>query len=210
MWNNFLPSSSLCSLKGADAGNGIRVFVPDVGMFIASLTIWLVCRNIVKKPDTEEVAQFNSDCENEELVSVTMCIFLLQSPRPSLWDCVESRVCMQNFVGLYAQEAQVSAVIVHNPGDAAGQTLTPTPWWCGHRWWACEYRLSRGPHSGVTDSLLVLPSPQMTIWPPCALELYQGAPPKMLPQHHNPLAPQLTTAEYSEKQYTVTLEEKWS
>ncbi|EGV99639.1 Protein FAM38B [Cricetulus griseus] len=36
-------------------------------MFIASLTIWLVCRNIVKKPDTEEVAQFNPDCENEEL-----------------------------------------------------------------------------------------------------------------------------------------------
>lgn len=92
MWDNFLPSSSLCSLKGADAGNGIRVFVPDVGMFIASLTIWLVCRNIVKKPDTEEVAQFNSDCENEELVSVTICIFLLQSPGPSLWDCVESRV----------------------------------------------------------------------------------------------------------------------
>ncbi|KAL6041231.1 hypothetical protein STEG23_022937, partial [Scotinomys teguina] len=54
-------------LKGADAGNGIRVFVPDIGMFIASLTIWLVCRNIVKKPDAEEVAQFNSDCENEEL-----------------------------------------------------------------------------------------------------------------------------------------------
>lgn len=92
MWDNFLPSSSLHSLKGADAGNGIRVFVPDVGMFIASLTIWLVCRNIVKKPDTEEVAQFNSDCENEELVSLTICIFLLQSSGPSLWDCVEFRV----------------------------------------------------------------------------------------------------------------------
>lgn len=81
--DNFLPVF-FRSLKGADAGNGIRVFVPDVGMFIASLTIWLVCRNIVKKPDTEEVAQFNSDCENEELVSVTICIFLLQSPGPSL------------------------------------------------------------------------------------------------------------------------------
>lgn len=29
---------------------------------------------------------------------------------------------MQNIVGLYAHEAQVSAVIVHKPGDAAGQT----------------------------------------------------------------------------------------
>ncbi|XP_004417033.1 PREDICTED: piezo-type mechanosensitive ion channel component 2, partial [Odobenus rosmarus divergens] len=54
-------------LKGADAGNGIRVFVPDIGMFIASLTIWLVCRNIVQKPVTEEAAQYNSEFENEEL-----------------------------------------------------------------------------------------------------------------------------------------------
>uniref|UniRef100_A0A667GZH8 Uncharacterized protein n=1 Tax=Lynx canadensis TaxID=61383 RepID=A0A667GZH8_LYNCA len=54
-------------LKGADAGNGIRVFVPDIGMFIASLTIWLVCRNIVQKPVTEEGAQYNSEFENEEL-----------------------------------------------------------------------------------------------------------------------------------------------
>uniref|UniRef100_A0A8C6F0F1 Piezo type mechanosensitive ion channel component 2 n=1 Tax=Monodon monoceros TaxID=40151 RepID=A0A8C6F0F1_MONMO len=56
----------LHSLKGADAGNGIRVFVPDVGMFIASLTIWLVCRNIVQKPVTEEAAQYNLEFENEE------------------------------------------------------------------------------------------------------------------------------------------------
>ncbi|XP_050013921.1 piezo-type mechanosensitive ion channel component 2 isoform X4 [Alexandromys fortis] len=66
-WEKTFRQIGFESLKGADAGNGIRVFVPDVGMFIASLTIWLVCRNIVKKPDTEEVAQFNSDCENEEL-----------------------------------------------------------------------------------------------------------------------------------------------
>ncbi|EFB15313.1 hypothetical protein PANDA_010686, partial [Ailuropoda melanoleuca] len=36
-------------------------------MFIASLTIWLVCRNIVQKPVTEEAAQYNSEFENEEL-----------------------------------------------------------------------------------------------------------------------------------------------
>uniref|UniRef100_A0A2K5PQ19 Piezo type mechanosensitive ion channel component 2 n=1 Tax=Cebus imitator TaxID=2715852 RepID=A0A2K5PQ19_CEBIM len=54
-------------LKGADAGNGIRVFVPDIGMFIASLTIWLLCRNIVQKPVTDEAAQCNLEFENEEL-----------------------------------------------------------------------------------------------------------------------------------------------
>ncbi|KAM4815295.1 LOW QUALITY PROTEIN: piezo-type mechanosensitive ion channel component 2-like [Thomomys bottae] len=62
-----IPGTNLSSLKGADAGNGIRVFVPDIGMFIASLTIWLVCRNIVQKPETEEAAQYNSECEEEEL-----------------------------------------------------------------------------------------------------------------------------------------------
>lgn len=64
------PFSPLRSLKGADAGNGIRVFVPDIGMFIASLTIWLVCRNIVQKPVTEEAAQYNQEFENEELVNL--------------------------------------------------------------------------------------------------------------------------------------------
>ncbi|MXQ79773.1 hypothetical protein E5288_WYG007108 [Bos mutus] len=59
-------NASLNGLKGADAGNGIRVFVPDVGMFIASLTIWLVCRNIVQKPVAEEAAQCNPEFENEE------------------------------------------------------------------------------------------------------------------------------------------------
>uniref|UniRef100_A0A2K5JG87 Uncharacterized protein n=1 Tax=Colobus angolensis palliatus TaxID=336983 RepID=A0A2K5JG87_COLAP len=54
-------------LKGADAGNGIRVFAPDIGMFIASLTIWLLCRNIVQKPVTDEAAQSNLEFENEEL-----------------------------------------------------------------------------------------------------------------------------------------------
>ncbi|XP_029402896.1 piezo-type mechanosensitive ion channel component 2 isoform X2 [Mus pahari] len=66
-WEKTFRQIGFESLKGADAGNGIRVFVPDIGMFIASLTIWLVCRTIVKKPDTEEVAQLNSECENEEL-----------------------------------------------------------------------------------------------------------------------------------------------
>ncbi|KAL4838489.1 hypothetical protein H8958_017317 [Nasalis larvatus] len=36
-------------------------------MFIASLTIWLLCRNIVQKPVTDEAAQSNLEFENEEL-----------------------------------------------------------------------------------------------------------------------------------------------
>ncbi|XP_032165563.1 piezo-type mechanosensitive ion channel component 2 isoform X2 [Mustela erminea] len=66
-WEKTFRQIGFESLKGADAGNGIRVFVPDIGMFIASLTIWLVCRNIVQKPGTEEAAQYNSEFENEEL-----------------------------------------------------------------------------------------------------------------------------------------------
>ena len=53
------------------------MFVPDVGMFIASLTIWLVCRNIVQKPVAEEAVQCNPKFENDDSVSLTLGIFLL-------------------------------------------------------------------------------------------------------------------------------------
>ncbi|XP_062933243.1 piezo-type mechanosensitive ion channel component 2 isoform X2 [Cynocephalus volans] len=66
-WEKTFRQIGFESLKGADAGNGIRVFVPDIGMFFASLTIWLVCRNIVQKPVTEEATQCNPEFENEEL-----------------------------------------------------------------------------------------------------------------------------------------------
>uniref|UniRef100_A0A8C3R868 Piezo type mechanosensitive ion channel component 2 n=1 Tax=Cyanoderma ruficeps TaxID=181631 RepID=A0A8C3R868_9PASS len=56
-----------CDVKGADAGNVIRLFVPDIGMFIASLTIWLLCRNMLQKPVTEDAAQCNMQFENEEM-----------------------------------------------------------------------------------------------------------------------------------------------
>ncbi|XP_036884454.1 piezo-type mechanosensitive ion channel component 2 isoform X4 [Sturnira hondurensis] len=66
-WEKTFRQIGFESLKGADAGNGIRVYVPDIGMFIASLTIWLICRNIVQKPVTEEAAQYNLEFENEDL-----------------------------------------------------------------------------------------------------------------------------------------------
>uniref|UniRef100_A0A7M4EQK6 Piezo type mechanosensitive ion channel component 2 n=1 Tax=Crocodylus porosus TaxID=8502 RepID=A0A7M4EQK6_CROPO len=66
-WEKTLRQIGFESVKGADAGNGIRVFVPDIGMFIASLTIWLVCRKVVQKPVTEDAAQYNMQFENEEM-----------------------------------------------------------------------------------------------------------------------------------------------
>ncbi|XP_031802511.1 piezo-type mechanosensitive ion channel component 2 isoform X4 [Sarcophilus harrisii] len=66
-WEKTFRQIGFESLKGADAGNGIRVFVPDIGMFIASLTTWLVCRNIVQKPVPEDAAQYNMQFENEEM-----------------------------------------------------------------------------------------------------------------------------------------------
>uniref|UniRef100_A0A674IYT8 Piezo type mechanosensitive ion channel component 2 n=1 Tax=Terrapene triunguis TaxID=2587831 RepID=A0A674IYT8_9SAUR len=66
-WEKTLRQIGFESVKGADAGNVIRVFVPDIGMFIASLTIWLVCRNLVLKPVTEDAAQYNTQFENEEM-----------------------------------------------------------------------------------------------------------------------------------------------
>lgn len=65
-------------MKGADAGNVIRLFVPDIGMFIASLTIWLLCRNMVQKAINEDAVHCNAQFENEEMVSNThFCLYCL-------------------------------------------------------------------------------------------------------------------------------------
>uniref|UniRef100_A0A8C9X2X2 Piezo type mechanosensitive ion channel component 2 n=1 Tax=Sander lucioperca TaxID=283035 RepID=A0A8C9X2X2_SANLU len=58
----------LSSVIGADAGNGIRVFIPDIGMFVAGLAIWLLCRSLVQKRPPEDMAQYNTDFEAEEQV----------------------------------------------------------------------------------------------------------------------------------------------
>ena len=55
---------------GADAGNGIRVFIPDIGMFVAGLAIWLLCRSLVQKRPPEDMAQYNADFEAEEQVGL--------------------------------------------------------------------------------------------------------------------------------------------
>ncbi|XP_016107972.1 piezo-type mechanosensitive ion channel component 2-like, partial [Sinocyclocheilus grahami] len=47
-------------VRGADAGNGIRVFIPDIGMFVLGLVTWLLCRSL------ENVSQHNSDFELDD------------------------------------------------------------------------------------------------------------------------------------------------
>lgn len=56
------------SVIGADAGNGIRVFIPDIGMFMVGLAIWLLCRSLVQKRPPEDMAQYNADFDAEEQV----------------------------------------------------------------------------------------------------------------------------------------------
>lgn len=56
------------SVNGADVGNGIRVFLPDIGMFMAGLGTWLLCRSLEKKRPVEEMAQYNQDFDAEEQV----------------------------------------------------------------------------------------------------------------------------------------------
>lgn len=65
--SDFLSPSSVI---GADAGNGIRVFIPDIGMFVVGLAIWLLCRSLVQKRPPEDMAQYNADFEAEEQVGV--------------------------------------------------------------------------------------------------------------------------------------------
>ena len=48
-------------MRGADAGNGIRVFIPDIGMFVASLVTWLLCRSLERPPVKDASQQHNSD-----------------------------------------------------------------------------------------------------------------------------------------------------
>ncbi|XP_034063652.1 piezo-type mechanosensitive ion channel component 2 isoform X3 [Gymnodraco acuticeps] len=65
-WEKSIRQIGFESVIGADAGNGIRVFIPDIGMFVAGLVIWLLCRSLVQKRPPEDMAQYNTDFEAEE------------------------------------------------------------------------------------------------------------------------------------------------
>ncbi|KAL7851249.1 hypothetical protein AOLI_G00216050 [Acnodon oligacanthus] len=57
---------AVVSVVGADASNGIRVFTPDIGMFMVGLGTWLLCRSLEQKRPPEEMAQYNHDFEAED------------------------------------------------------------------------------------------------------------------------------------------------
>nr|XP_019964666.1 PREDICTED: piezo-type mechanosensitive ion channel component 2 isoform X3 [Paralichthys olivaceus] len=65
-WEKSIRQIGFESVIGADAGNGIRVFIPDIGMFVVGLAIWLLCRSLVQKRPPEDMAQYNADFEAEE------------------------------------------------------------------------------------------------------------------------------------------------
>ncbi|XP_030608085.1 piezo-type mechanosensitive ion channel component 2 [Archocentrus centrarchus] len=65
-WEKSIRQIGFESVRGADAGNGIRVFIPDIGMFMAGLGIWLLCRSLVHKRPPEDMAQYNVDFQPEE------------------------------------------------------------------------------------------------------------------------------------------------
>uniref|UniRef100_A0A8C1J4U5 Piezo type mechanosensitive ion channel component 2 n=1 Tax=Cyprinus carpio TaxID=7962 RepID=A0A8C1J4U5_CYPCA len=73
-WEKSIRQIGFESVIGADAGNGIRVFLPDIGMFMASLSVWLLCRKLVHKLPSEEMAQDNYDFEAEEEVGQGCCM----------------------------------------------------------------------------------------------------------------------------------------
>ncbi|XP_064202838.1 piezo-type mechanosensitive ion channel component 2-like [Anguilla rostrata] len=65
-WEKSMRQLGFDSVDGADAGNGIRVFIPDIGMFMAGMGTWLLCRSLVKKPPSEDMAKDNIHFESED------------------------------------------------------------------------------------------------------------------------------------------------
>ncbi|XP_061111226.1 piezo-type mechanosensitive ion channel component 2-like [Conger conger] len=65
-WEKSMRQLGFDSVEGADAGNGIRVFIPDIGMFMAGIGTWLVCRKMALKPASEDMAKDNIHFEGED------------------------------------------------------------------------------------------------------------------------------------------------
>ncbi|XP_061654308.1 piezo-type mechanosensitive ion channel component 2 [Phyllopteryx taeniolatus] len=65
-WEKSIRQIGFESVIGADAGNGIRVFIPDIGMCMVGGAIWFLCRNLVQKRPPEDMAQDNAHFQAEE------------------------------------------------------------------------------------------------------------------------------------------------
>uniref|UniRef100_A0A4W5QZX4 Piezo-type mechanosensitive ion channel component 2a, tandem duplicate 2 n=1 Tax=Hucho hucho TaxID=62062 RepID=A0A4W5QZX4_9TELE len=62
-WEKSVRQLGLESVRGADAGNGIRVFIPDIGMFVAGLVTWLLCLSLEEKQQEDDL-MFEEDFEH--------------------------------------------------------------------------------------------------------------------------------------------------
>uniref|UniRef100_A0A8C8K7C7 Piezo-type mechanosensitive ion channel component n=1 Tax=Oncorhynchus tshawytscha TaxID=74940 RepID=A0A8C8K7C7_ONCTS len=65
-WEKSVRQLGLESVRGADAGNGIRVFIPDIGMFVAGLVTWLLCLSLEEKQQVKDMSQQHNEVEVEE------------------------------------------------------------------------------------------------------------------------------------------------
>ncbi|XP_064862860.1 piezo-type mechanosensitive ion channel component 2-like, partial [Oncorhynchus nerka] len=65
-WEKSVRQLGLESVRGADAGNGIRVFMPDIGVFVAGLVTWLLCLSLEEKPQVKDKSQQHDvECESD-------------------------------------------------------------------------------------------------------------------------------------------------
>ncbi|KAJ8272895.1 hypothetical protein GJAV_G00094700 [Gymnothorax javanicus] len=65
-WEKSMRQLGFDSVEGADAGNGIRVFIPDIGMFMAGMGTLMLCRSLAHKPPSEDMAMDNFHFEVED------------------------------------------------------------------------------------------------------------------------------------------------
>uniref|UniRef100_A0A8C7UHG4 Piezo-type mechanosensitive ion channel component n=1 Tax=Oncorhynchus mykiss TaxID=8022 RepID=A0A8C7UHG4_ONCMY len=64
-WEKSVRQLGLESVRGADAGNGIRVFIPDIGMFVAGLVTWLLCLSLEEKQQVKDTSQQHNEEEEK-------------------------------------------------------------------------------------------------------------------------------------------------
>uniref|UniRef100_A0A3B3RZ37 Piezo-type mechanosensitive ion channel component 2a, tandem duplicate 2 n=1 Tax=Paramormyrops kingsleyae TaxID=1676925 RepID=A0A3B3RZ37_9TELE len=78
LWEKSIRQLGFGSVAGADAGNGIRLFIPDVGMCLASFGTLIMCRSLQTQPGEEPRCDAHSPDFN--------IFFLLYSPEKSELD----------------------------------------------------------------------------------------------------------------------------
>uniref|UniRef100_A0A674D6W3 Piezo-type mechanosensitive ion channel component 2-like n=1 Tax=Salmo trutta TaxID=8032 RepID=A0A674D6W3_SALTR len=64
-WEKSVRQLGMESVRGADAGNGIRVFIPDIGMFVAGLVTWLLCLSLEEKQQVKDTSQQHNEEEEK-------------------------------------------------------------------------------------------------------------------------------------------------